>query len=71
MKKARIHKKIGIHSLRHSYATHLHEYGTDIGFIQQLLGHNQIETTLIYTHVSKKSLANIESPLDRVVKKRR
>lgn len=64
MNKAGIRKQIGIHSLRHSYATHLLEAGTDIAFIQQLLGHNDIKTTLLYTHVSKKDLSKIKSPLD-------
>ena len=66
MKKANIRKKVGIHSLRHSYATHLHEYGTDVSFIQKLLGHNDIKTTLIYTHVSQSDTAKIQSPLDRL-----
>lgn len=52
MKKAKIHKKIGIHSLRHSYATHLIEQGTDIRFVQELLGHNDIKTTMNYTHLT-------------------
>lgn len=64
IKKAKINKKVGIHSLRHSYATHLMEHGTDLTFIQKLLGHNNIKTTQIYTHVSKRQLANIKSPLD-------
>jgi site-specific recombinase XerD len=64
MKKAKISKKTGIHGLRHSYATHLLEYGTDIRLIQKLLGHNDIKTTLIYTHVSNKDIAKIKSPLD-------
>lgn len=62
--KAGINKSVGIHGLRHSFATHLLESGTDIAFIQQLLGHNDIKTTLRYTHVSKKTLKNIKSPLD-------
>lgn len=66
MKKAKIYKKVGIHSLRHSYATHLLEYGTDISHIQKLLGHNNIKTTLIYTQVTDKNLAQITSPLDRL-----
>lgn len=61
---ARIKKKIGIHGLRHSYATHLLEYGTDISYIQKLLGHNDIKTTLGYTHVSKVQIKNVKSPLD-------
>ena len=64
--KARITKKVGIHSLRHSYATHLLESGTDIRFIQELLGHNDIKTTLVYTHVSDNSIRKIVSPLDNL-----
>lgn len=64
LKKANINKAIGIHGLRHSFATHLLENGTDVIFIQQLLGHNDIKTTMRYTQVSQKSLRNIKSPLD-------
>jgi len=64
MKKAGIIKTIGIHGLRHSYATHLIEMGTDISFVQKLLGHKDIKTTLIYTHVSNRSLSKVSSPLD-------
>lgn len=60
---------ISFHSLRHSYATHLLENGTDIKYIQELLGHNDIKTTLRYTHVSKKELGKIESPLDKIMRK--
>jgi site-specific recombinase XerD len=63
MAKAKVYKSVGIHSLRHSYATHLLESGTDIVFIQQLLGHD-LKTTLLYTHVSKKEMNKIKSPLD-------
>ncbi|UYW02392.1 site-specific integrase [Flavobacterium agricola] len=66
MKKARINKPIGIHGLRHSYATHLLEYGTDMSFIQKLLGHNQIKTTQVYAKVTNTFLAKVISPLDRL-----
>ncbi|MBS1782096.1 MAG: tyrosine-type recombinase/integrase, partial [Bacteroidetes bacterium] len=67
MKKAKINKKIGIHGLRHSYATHLIELGTDITFIQKLMGHNDIKTTQVYTHVTDMSITKIGSPLDRII----
>ena len=58
------------HSLRQSYATHLLENGTDITYIQKLLGHNDIKTTLRYTHVSNKDIGKIESPLDKLMRKK-
>jgi site-specific recombinase XerD len=64
MAKAKIKKPVGIHSLRHSYATHLLEQGTDISLIKELLGHNDIKTTLIYTQVSNNTLSKVKSPLD-------
>jgi integrase/recombinase XerD len=66
IQKAKINKTVSIHSLRHSFATHLLEQGTDIRFIQELLGHNDIKTTLIYTHVNDKSIRKIISPLDNL-----
>ncbi len=62
--KAGIVKKVTLHWLRHSYATHLLEAGTDIRYIQTLLGHKSTKTTEIYTHVSTDSLKNIKSPFD-------
>ena len=64
MQKAKINKSVGIHGLRHSYATHLLEAGTDMHFIQKLLGHKDIKTTEIYAKVSNRQLGNIKSPLD-------
>lgn len=64
MNKAGINKTVGIHGLRHSYATHLLEAGTDMVFIQKLLGHNHIKTTEVYAKVSNKILSNVQSPLD-------
>lgn len=61
---AGINKKVTPHTLRHSFATHLLENGTDIRYISNLLGHSNIRTTMIYTHVSTKNISKIKSPLD-------
>jgi site-specific recombinase XerD len=61
---AGIQKEVSIHSLRHSFATHLLENGVDLRYIQELLGHKNSKTTEIYTHVSNKDLSKIKSPLD-------
>ncbi len=63
-RKAGIKKKVTPHTLRHSFATHLLEKGTDIRYIKELLGHANISTTLIYTKVSNKDISRIRSPLD-------
>lgn len=62
--RARIQTSVSPHTLRHSYATHLLEAGTDIRYIQALLGHSKIETTQIYTHIAMSHIAEIHSPLD-------
>jgi integrase/recombinase XerD len=66
--KANIKKEVGVHSLRHSFATHLLDKGTDIKYIKDLLGHFDIRTTERYLHVSKKQLVNIVSPLDDLIR---
>jgi len=66
-KQAKINKSVTVHSLRHSFATHLLENGVDLRYIQKLLGHSSSKTTEIYTHVSRKSIRNIESPLDKFI----
>jgi integrase/recombinase XerD len=62
--RAGIGKEVGVHSLRHSYATHLHENGLDIRYIQELLGHKSTRTTEIYTHVSRRNLVQVRSPIE-------
>lgn len=64
---AKINKEVSIHSLRHSFATHLLEQGVDIRYIQMLLGHSNIKTTEIYTHVAKNNIEKIISPIDNII----
>ena len=65
--RAGVKKEVTIHSLRHSFATHLLENGIDLRYIQELLGHKSSKTTEIYTHVSTKDLARIKNPLDQIL----
>jgi len=65
-KKAGVKNGVGIHTMRHSFATHLLEAGYDIRKIQVLMGHRRLSTTMIYLHVSRETLSKIPSPLDLI-----
>jgi len=63
-KAAGIAKHVTVHTLRHSFATHLVEKGYDIRTVQELLGHSDVRTTMVYTHVAKRNVLGVRSPLD-------
>jgi site-specific recombinase XerD len=67
IEKAGLEKMASVHTLRHSFAAHLLENGTNIRYIQQLLGYSSIVTTTIYTHLTQKVVDRIQSPLDNMV----
>ncbi len=66
LRKTKIRKKVTVHTLRHSFATHLLEGGVDLRYIQNFLGHESTKTTEIYTHMTKKGIDKIKSPLDNL-----
>jgi site-specific recombinase XerD len=66
VKLAKINKHVTVHTLRHSFATHLLESGTDLRYIQSLLGHESSKTTEIYTHITTRGIDQIKNPLDKL-----
>jgi len=65
--KAGIKKKVWTHLIRHCSFTHLLEQGTDLGIIQKLAGHQNLKTTMIYTHISHNIISKVKSPLDSII----
>ena len=66
LKRSKIIKPVTLHTLRHSYATHLLESGINLRYIQEILGHNSPKTTQIYTHVSSEGCRKIASPIEKI-----
>jgi site-specific recombinase XerD len=67
VKKAGITKRVSCHTFRHSFATHLLENGVNIRVVQELMGHADVKTTEIYTHVMAKDISAVSSPVDRLI----
>lgn len=65
-KQSNIEKRGNVHLLRHTFATNLLEAGTDVRYIQKLLGHSSLKTTEIYTHIANNNLSKIKSPIDQL-----
>ena len=66
---AEINKRVSLHTLRHSFATHLLEQKVDVRIVQVLLGHSKLDTTALYTHVATKTIGEVISPLEHIALK--